>query len=468
MTLKKASVVTVAALAIGIAFPYINLAIDNVYQQLRVITDVMEIIRENYVEEVKPQKLAYGAARGMVAELDDFSQFMEPDLYDRVKSDTEGEFGGIGIRIDVREKWLTIVTPLPDTPAYRAGLYPGDKIIKIEGESTRDMLIDEAVKKLRGKPGTKVNITIAREPEDKNSDWTELEVPLVREIIMNESVKQRVLEDKFGYIKILDFNGHTVEDFGKALKGLKKKGIEGLVLDLRYNPGGLLNAAVDVSKMFIGSRKMIVFTKGRKPENYQEFHADEKAEYSDLPLIVLINRYSASASEIVAGAVQDNKRGIVLGERSFGKASVQSMIPLSDKSALRLTIAKYYTPSGRSIQRADSRLSEKDKDKTEKDAELKDKEKEEDAHLGGILPDIEVKVPLEEEKKLLKQSEELLYPDEKKEKKGKDKKADKDKKKSSSDSGFKPEEGEEVVRDQILDRAVELLKAREALAVIGG
>jgi carboxyl-terminal processing protease len=415
---RKIALVTLSALIIGAVFPYVDFALDQTYQQLKVIVDVMELIKDNYVEQIDPQKLVYGAAKGMVAELDDYSQFMEPDVYDRVKSDTEGEFGGIGIRVDYTDGWLTVVTPMPNTPAWKAQMLPGDKIIKIEGVSTKEMIIDDAIKKLRGKPGTQVKITVAREPEDKNSDWTTKDLTLTRELIKSENVKSRMLGDKIGYVKIIEFTGHVTEDFSKALGELKGKGMEGLVLDLRYNPGGLLASAVDISKLFLDGNKMIVFTKGRKAENYQEFRANGDPPYGNLPLVILINRYSASASEIVSGAMQDNKRAVIVGERSFGKASVQSMIPLSDKSALRLTIAKYYTPSGKSIQH---------------DA---------NNEHGGIYPDIEVKVPLETEKKLIQQSDEIYYP-------GKDEKADAKKK--------------DMVEDEVVNRAVELLKAREVL-----
>lgn len=420
---RKLVFVTLSALVIGAAFPYVNFALDKTYQQLKVIVDVLELIKESYVEKIDPQKLVYGAAKGMVAELDDYSQFMEPDVYERIKSDTEGEFGGIGIRVDTREGWLTVVTPLPNTPAWRAEMLPGDKIIKIEGESTKNLIIDEAIKKLRGKPGTQVKITTAREAEEKGAEWITKDLTLTRELIKAENVKWRMLDAKTGYIKIVEFTGHSTENFEKAMKELKGKGMEALVLDLRYNPGGLLSAAVDVSKLFMNENKMIVFTKGRKPENYQEFKANGSAPYELLPVVALINRYSASASEIVAGAMQDNKRAVIIGERSFGKASVQSMIPLSDKSALRLTIAKYYTPSGKSIQH---------------DAKNE---------TGGITPDIEIKVTLELEKKLLLQGEEIYYP-------GKDAKGAKD---------GKADKKKDAPRDEVLERAVELLKAREVL-----
>jgi carboxyl-terminal processing protease len=419
---RKIVFVTLSALVIGAVFPYVNFALDQTYQQLKVIVDVLELIKNDYVEQIDPQKLVYGAAKGMVAELDDFSQFMEPDVYERVKSDTDGEFGGIGIRVDLKDGWLTVVTPMPNTPAWKAQILPGDKIIKIEGVSTKDMVIDDAIKQLRGKPGTQVKLTTAREPEDKNAEWVTRELTLTRELIKTENIRSRMLDSKVGYIKMIEFTGHVTEDFSKAMADLKGKGMQALVLDLRYNPGGLLSAAVDISKLFLNDNKMLVFTKGRKPENYQEFRANGAGAYETLPLIILMNRYSASASEIVAGAMQDNKRAVIVGERSFGKASVQSMIPLSDKSALRLTIAKYYTPSGKSIMH----------DATNEH--------------GGIIPDIAVKVPLETEKKLLQQGDEIFYP-------GKEEKAEKD----------KADKKKDLVADDVLDRAVELLKARDVL-----
>ena len=439
--IRKVAFITAAAFVIGAVFPYVNYAIDQTYSQLRIIVDVMELIRESYVENIDPQKLVYGAAKGMVEELDDYSQFMEPDVYERVKSDTEGEFGGIGIRVDMKDGWLTVVTPLPGTPAFKAGLMPGDKITKIEGENTRDQVIDVLIKKLRGTPGTKVNITIAREPANKDEEWETKDVALVRELIKTENVKWRMLDDKTGYIKIVEFTGHATENFTKGLAELKGKGMEALVLDLRYNPGGLLSSAVDVCKLLMGGEKMIVYTKGRKAENQQEFRTGRDAPYENLPVVVLINRYSASASEIVSGALQDNKRALIIGERSFGKASVQSMIPLADKSALRLTIAKYYTPSGKSIQH------------------------DEKNEHGGIIPDIAVKVPLETEKKLVQSGEELYYPDQDARKDEKAGKADKAAKEEKPDKPgpAKADKKKEEVRDEVLERAVELLKARDVL-----
>ncbi|MCG2725625.1 MAG: S41 family peptidase [Elusimicrobia bacterium] len=433
--IRKLAIIAIISLSIGIIFPYVNYAIDKTYQQLKVLVDVLEIIRENYVEKIDAQKLVYGAARGMVKQLDDFSQFMDPDVYKRVKSDTEGEFGGIGIRVDIRDGWITVVTPLPKTPAFEAGLYPGDKIIEIEGETTKDILLEEAVKLLRGVPGTKVKITIARDNEDKNKDWITKEITLTRALIVMENTKFRMLDSNIGYIKVIDFTGHVVEDVEKDLKKLKKQGMEALIMDLRFNPGGLLMASVDISKLFLDSNKMIVYTKGRSQQNYQEFKANSKAVYSKLPLVILVNGASASASEIVAGAMQDNKRAVIIGDTTFGKASVQSIIPLADQSALRLTIAKYYTPSGRSIQRDD-----------------KDK-----GHIGGIKPDIEIKVTKDTQIKLLKQEEELFFPD--------SQKTTSNPKTMTPQAGEKVKEKdkEELVKDEILERALEILKARDIL-----
>ena len=438
--MRKLALVIVISLGIGIIFPFANYAIDKTYQQLKILVDVLELIRENYVEDVDTQKLVYGAASGMIKQLDDFSQFMEPDVYKRVKSDTEGEFGGIGIRVDTRDGWLTVVTPLPGTPAFAAGIYPQDKIIKIEGETTKDMLLEEAVKILRGVPGTKVNITIARDSEDKTKEWTTKDITITRALIKMENTKFKMLDFKIGYLKIVDFTGHVVEDVEKDLKKLKDQGMEALIMDLRNNPGGLLMASVDISKLFLNSNKMIVFTKGRANQNYQEFRANSKAIYGQMPLVILVNGASASASEIVAGAMKDNKRAVIIGDKTFGKASVQSIIPLADKSALRLTIAKYYTPSGKSIQRNED-------------------------HTGGIDPDIEIKVSRDTLIKLFRQEEELFFPDSSKtggevKEKGKRKSA---KKGSKFLDETKEKEKKELVKDEILERAIEILKARDVL-----
>lgn len=419
MKFKKILLSSVIAAAIGFSIPYTNYATDSAYEKIKLFIDAFEIIKQNYVEEKESKDLIYSAIEGMVNSLDPFSQFMTPDVYKRVKSDTEGEFGGIGIKIDVEDGWPVVVTPLPGTPAFKAKLYPGDRIIKIEGESTHNMPLENIVSKLRGKPETKVKITVARKSKDKNKDYDIFDVELVRDIVKVETVNYDILEDKIGYIRLIDFSGHCYEDFKNALDALNKQGMEGLVLDLRYNPGGLLTASIDIAKLFIGDNKLIVYTKGRTKEDYNEFRAGDNALYPKLPVVVLVNRYSASASEILAGALQDNKRAIIIGENTFGKASVQTILPLADKSAIRLTIAKYYTPSGKMIQRDP---------KTGK---------------GGITPDIKIELTQDDEMAIYEQMQKIYYPDEK---------AKKEK---------KEEEEKKKVKDIVLERAIEILKARE-------
>jgi carboxyl-terminal processing protease len=384
----KISLIVVFALFMGMVTPKIFYAIDLTYQQLKVLIDVISIVKDHYVDDIDTQKLIYGAAEGVVRQLDDFSQFMDPDVNKRVASDTEGEFGGLGIRIISRDKYITVVTPLPGTPAYEAGVFPDDRIIQIEGKSTYEMPSEEAVKILRGRPGTKVKITIARKTEKAGKDeWSTKEFTLERSLIKPEAVEHRMLENKIGYIYIFEFTGHVAEDTLTALKDLEKHGMKALILDLRYNPGGLLTDAVDIASYFLSGKKMIVYTKGRKDEDNYEFKSNKHAPYEDLPMTVLVNGGSASASEIIAGAMQDNKRAKIIGTKTFGKASVQSIIPLSDGSGLRLTVAKYYTPSGRMIHR--------------------DKK----GH-GGISPDIEVKPTLEQEKNIIMQFDTIYTPGE--------------------------------------------------------
>ncbi|MBP5287809.1 MAG: PDZ domain-containing protein [Elusimicrobiales bacterium] len=435
--------VTVAAFFIGVAFPYVNHAMDKTYEGLKILIDVMTLIRNNYVETVEPKKLIYGAAKGMTATLDDYSVFMEPEEYARIKSDTDGEFGGLGIRVEMRDGWLTVATPMPGTPAWKAKIMPGDRIIKIDGVSTKDQSLEDSVKKMRGVPGTPIKITISRAEDKDGQKRIEKEISMKREIIVSDNVKWHMIDDKVGYIKIIEFTGHVTEDFHKAMRQMLDKGMDSLILDLRYNPGGLLNGAIDISKMFLGDKKMIVYTKGRKQENYQEFRAGSKAPYPDIPLIVLVNRFSASSSEIVSGALQDHKRAIILGERSYGKASVQSMIPLSDESALKITVAKYYTPNGRSIMR--------------------DPEKK----TGGIVPDFTVTQTLETEKKLLlqEQKDDVYYPEEKSsEGKAGTKAESKDKTAKDVKKAEKTPAGKEArVKDEVIERAAEILRARDVL-----
>jgi carboxyl-terminal processing protease len=281
----------------------------------------------------------------MLKTLDPHSSFLDPESYREMQVETSGSFGGLGIEITIRDDQLTVVAPIEGTPAYRAGIQPGDRIIKIEGLATKDMTLVDAVKKMRGPKGTKVTITIQREGAKEPQD-----VSVVREIIQVQSIKTSEIEPGFGYIRIRQFQERTAKDMGAGLEKLEKTGrLAGLVLDLRNNPGGLLTSAVEVSEQFLGDGKLVVYTEGRVPRTNMRFVAHARQPNTRVPIVVLVNQGSASASEIVAAALQDHGRAVVLGTRTFRKGSVQSIIPLSDGSGLRLTTAMYFTPKGRAI-----------------------------------------------------------------------------------------------------------------------
>ncbi|MFZ6016009.1 MAG: S41 family peptidase [Nitrospirota bacterium] len=314
------------------------------YEELKTFTEVLSIVRKSYVEDVKVKDLIYGAIKGMLYSLDPHSGFMTPDVYKEMQVETKGEFGGIGIQIGVKEGMLTVIAPIEDTPAYRAGIKSGDKIIKINNESTKDMSLHDAVSKMRGVPKTSVTITILREGWKETKDFT-----IIRDIIRIKSVKSKVLEDGIGYVKISQFQEQTATDLSTAMDKMMQEKINALVLDLRNNPGGLLNSAVDVTSQFLPPGKLVVYTKGKTGER-TEYHTEGVKPSYIIPMIVLINQGSASASEIVAGALKDHSRAVILGTQTFGKGSVQTVIPLTDGSGIRLTTARYYTPNGRSIQ----------------------------------------------------------------------------------------------------------------------
>ena len=317
----------------------------NLYEQVELFSDAMSYVRSNYVEELKDKDLIYGALKGMLASLDPYSQFMDPDSFKEMQIETKGEFGGLGIEISIKDGLLTIIAPLEDTPAYKAGIKSGDRIVKIDGVSTKEISLIDAVKKLRGKPGTTVAITVLRESEGKILDFT-----ITRSNIQLESIKEAsILESGIGYIRLIEFQEKTSEDLKKALDKLKKEGMDSLILDLRNNPGGLLDVAVKVSEQFLKKDLVVVSTRGRIKEQ-EVVYRSQGGDGNGYPIVIMVNGGSASASEIVAGAIQDNGRGIILGEKSFGKGSVQTVIPLRDNSALRVTTAKYYTPSGRAIR----------------------------------------------------------------------------------------------------------------------
>lgn len=320
------------------------LAMVKTYDDLELFADVLSLIETNYVDDVESSKLVEGAIKGMLRSLDPHSSYMSPELYKEMQVETDGEFGGLGIEITINEGWLTVVTPMDATPAWRAGILAGDKIVKVEGKSTHDMTLMEAVRLMRGKPGTKVTITIARDGFEEPKDYS-----IIREIIHVTSVKSKMLEGGWGYIRIRNFSRDTGADTKKALNEFKSEGMKGLVLDLRNDPGGLLNQAVAVSELFLNKGELIVYTKGRIPSQNMRFTVKNEKEFNGFPMVVLVNQGSASASEIVAGAMQDLKRAILVGEQTFGKGSVQTIIPLKKNAGLRLTTARYFTPSGRQI-----------------------------------------------------------------------------------------------------------------------
>ncbi|MEK7444185.1 MAG: S41 family peptidase [candidate division NC10 bacterium] len=316
------------------------------YENLRLFTEVLSIVQSQYVDEVAAKDIIHSAIKGTLRGLDPHSSFLDPEMYREMQVETSGVFGGLGIEITLRDDVLTVVSPIDGTPAYRVGIQSGDRIVKIEGLTTKDMQLTDAVKRMRGKPGTKITISIMREGFTEPKDFE-----ITREQIHVQSVRAVPLEPGIEYIRLRQFQEQTAQDMEAALDKFTKNGkIQGLVLDLRNNPGGLLTSAVEVSERFIEVGKLVVYTEGRVRNQNMRFQANAKRVYADFPIVVLVNQGSASASEIVAGALQDHGRAVVLGTQTFGKGSVQTIIPLSDGSGLRLTTAKYFTPKGRSIQ----------------------------------------------------------------------------------------------------------------------
>jgi len=313
------------------------------YEELKTFTEVLALVQKHYVEEVKSKDLVYGAIRGMLSTLDPHSAFMPPDVYKEVQVETKGEFGGVGIQIGMKENRLTVIAPIDGTPADRAGVKAGDFIIKVNDESTKDMTLMDAVQKMRGLKGTKVTLTIQRE-----GTTDPLVFGLVREVIKIESVRFKMLEGNIGYVRLTQFQEQSAKDVANAVRKLREQKMQSLILDLRNDPGGLLNSAVEVSEQFLGLSRLIVYIKTREGRK-DDYISHIKEQPDDYPIIVLVNEGSASASEIVAGALQDWGRAVVVGVQTFGKGSVQTILPLGDGSGLRLTTAKYYTPKGRSI-----------------------------------------------------------------------------------------------------------------------
>lgn len=317
----------------------------DTYKSLETFANVLNILENNYVDEVDSQKLVEGAIKGMLNSLDPHSSFLKPEDFKELQVETKGSFTGIGIEVTIVDGILTVVSPIEGAPAFEKGLKAGDKILKIDNESTQDMNLMDAVKKLRGPKGTEVTISVFRE------GWTDLqEFVIVRDLIPLQSVKAKMLDSDYGYARITNFQAKTTRDLSDALKELAGKNtIKGLILDLRNNPGGLLDQAIRVSDLFL-REGVIVTTQGRIADQNYEYKAHSFGDHFDYPMIVLVNEGSASASEIVAGAMQDNKRALILGSQTFGKGSVQTIIPMPNGAGLRLTTARYYTPNGTSIQ----------------------------------------------------------------------------------------------------------------------
>lgn len=317
------------------------------YADLQNFSKVLNLVQQYYVEEVDTKKLIYGAIKGMLRELDPHTNFMAPEVFKDFETETTGEFSGLGIEMSVQNGILTIISPIEDTPAWHAGIKAGDKVVAIDGNSTKNLSLVEASQLIRGKRGTKVVLRIVRGDEDNPRDIT-----IVRGSVKIKSVKYTDLEEGYAYVRITSFIENTAKDLEKVIQThISKNGkkIEGLLLDMRRNPGGLLDQAVKVSDMFL-KEGVIVSTMGRDKANKEVSSATKQGKFTDFPVLILVDEYTASASEIVSGALQDNKRAIIAGQKTFGKGSVQSVVRLGDGSGLKLTVARYYTPSGVSIQ----------------------------------------------------------------------------------------------------------------------
>lgn len=360
---------------------------DNTYANIERFIQVLTKVRDHYVEPVTTDKLMDNAIRGMLRTLDPYSQYLDKEEAERLETTTHGAFGGIGISIGMRDSWVTVVSPIEGTPAWRAGMQGGDRIIRIDGASTEGFSLDDAMKKMRGEKGTKVTLTIFREGRDKPMDFE-----ITRDIIQIKSVPfAGVLENGIGYIRLSSFSERSREEIDQAFSKLEKQKMRGLILDLRFNPGGLLSQAVEVSEEFAPRGKKIVYTRGRDPSQNRDFISTADQPHLGYPLVVLVNQWTASASEIVSGAVQDLDLGVVAGQTTFGKGLVQTVIPLTRSvrgPKLKLTTAKYYTPSGRCIQ----------KDEQLKDGALAADDEESDDDTPALPDSMKTKKPLPEYK----------------------------------------------------------------------
>ncbi len=401
-----AVVVIVTALISGTwAVGRVQESTDNTYSNIERFIQVLTKVRDHYVEPVTSDKLMDSAIRGMLRTLDPYSQYLDKDEAQRLETTTHGAFGGIGISIGIRDGWVTVISPIEGTPAWRAGIQGGDRIIKIDGTSTEGLSLDDAMKKMRGEKGTPVVLTMFREGRDKPIDFT-----IIRDIIQIKSVPYSgILSNGVGYIRLSNFSERSREEIDAALAKIEKENPKGLILDLRYNPGGLLSQAVEVSEEFAPRGKKVVYTRGRDPSQNKDFFSSSDQPHSRYPLVVLVNQYTASASEIVSGAVQDLDLGLVAGQTTFGKGLVQTVIPLTRSvkgPKLKLTTAKYYTPSGRCIQKdeqlKDGALASADDEEGDTPAlpdSMKTNKPKPEYHTemgrvvfggGGITPDVEL------------------------------------------------------------------------------
>ncbi len=412
---------------------------DDVYRKLKVFSEAISYIEKNYVDYVDSNTLIYGAIKGMLMNLDPHSSFMTPEMYKEMQVDTKGRFEGIGIEITIKDEQLTIVSPIEGTPAFKAGLKASDLILKIDDASTKNMSLSEAANRIRGPKGTNVTLTIWREGFEKPKEYT-----ITRGVVKVASVSSKVFEDgNIGYVRIRQFQSNTANDVIDALKKIKADELSGLIIDIRFNAGGLLNVAVDVTDIFIPKNMVVVSTKGKVEEQSMVFKSRKDSFVPNYPIVVLVNAGSASASEILAGALQDYHRAVILGTKTFGKGSVQTVYPLEDGSAMRLTTAKYYTPKGKSIQ------------------------------AEGVTPDILVENLLVEDKKRIISEEhvlrekDLVEMDERdknktaptKDKDNKDNKEEMIDKKDNKKDKEEEKEGISYIEDLQLQRAIDIIKA---------
>ena len=438
-------------------------------EELRAFTEVFGRVKSDYVEPVEDKKLINEAINGMLSGLDPHSSYLDAEAFKELQVGTQGEFGGLGIEVGMEDGFVKVISPIEDTPAYLAGIKSGDLIIKLDESSVKGMALNDAVKRMRGKPNTSITLTVVRKGETKPLTFT-----LNRAVIKIQSVKAKLVEPGFGFFRVTQFQEHTAENLAKAIEKVIKENngpLRGIVLDLRNDPGGLLNGAVAVSAMFLPQNALVVYTDGRtedskmrltaSPENYlrgslrDDFVKKLPPEVKTVPMVVLVNGGSASASEIVAGALQDHKRAVVLGTQTFGKGSVQTILPLGNNTAIKLTTARYYTPSGRSIQAKGITPDIVAEDPTSAEASLRLREADLERHLSnGTEKESEVKPEPSQAK-----PETKLEPKQPEPKP--DSKPKKDDDKDKSDQGPPKEFGSKD--DYQLNQALNLLKGLQVL-----